>query len=128
MKPFLVHRRALTLIEVLLAVVLLAMLTAIATGIIRDAQVAGQRESELPSIDEAAPVIDAALKDHASAIWELREGQAWSPPLDSGTNGEIRLTRIVCEDCPEGMGRLTCKTGGLSLTRFHSFKPEEYPE
>ena len=123
------HRTGLTLIEVLLAVTLLAMLTTVSVGILRDAGRASTRDETASSIDDASRQIGNVLSQHSRAIWELVPGQRWTPPAETDP-GEALLTftRVPCEDCPDGWGRLEIEAGGLLLTRFHEFKPDEEPK
>ena len=123
------HRQGLTLIEVLLAVALLAILTTVSVGILRDAGRASTRGETANSYDDASRQVGNVLSQHSRAIWELLPGQRWTPPAAETVSDEtqLTLTRVPCEDCPEGWGRLEIEAGGLLLTRFHEFKPVEEP-
>lgn len=123
------HRPGLTLIEVLLAVALLAMLTTVSVGILRDAGRARTRDEAASSFDDASRQVGKVLLQHSREIWELVPGQRWSPPaVTDPTDALLTFTRMPCEDCPDGWGRLEIEADGLLLSRFHEFKPVEEPK
>lgn len=120
------HRTGLTLIEVLLAVALLAMLTTVSVGILRDAGRASTRDETASNFDEASRQVGDVISQHSHAIWELLPGQRWTPPAETDPSETLlTFTRMPCEDCPDKWGRLEIDAGGLLLTRFHEFKPVE---
>ncbi len=122
------HRPGLTLIEVLLAVALLAMLMTVSVGILRDAGRASTRGETASSFDDAARQVSNVLTQHSRAIWELLPGQRWTPPAETDPSETLlTFTRVPCEDCPDGWGRLEIDAGGVLLSRFQEFKPVEEP-
>ena len=122
------HRPGLTLIEVLLAVALLAMLTTVSVGILRDAGRASTRDETASSFDDASRQVGNVLTQHSRAIWELTPGQRWTPPAETDlSQTQLTFTRMPCEDCPDGWGRLEIEAGELLLSRFHEFKAVEEP-
>jgi len=117
--------RAFTLIEVLLAVALLALLAGISVGILRDASAAVKVSSTPNEVGDAARLIDTDIQTHTKELYELTVGQSWTPLLGAvGDQSAIRYTRQPCVDCPDGWGRLSVTVNELSLTRFHRFKLE----
>jgi len=122
------HRPGLTLIEVLLAVALLAMLTTVSVSILRDAGRASTRDETASSFDDVSRQVSNVLSLHSRAIWELTPGQRWTPPAETDPSETLlTFTRVPCEDCPNGWGRLEIEADGLLLSRFHEFKPIEEP-
>ncbi|RNC81185.1 MAG: prepilin-type N-terminal cleavage/methylation domain-containing protein [Phycisphaera sp.] len=126
MNRFDLRRRGLTLIEVLLAVTLLAMLTTISVGILRDAGNARARDDTPNRFDETTRQVNLILTKHSRTVWELAPGQRWTPPAESlPVDITISFTREPCDDCPEGWGRIEITADEFSLTRFYEFKPVE---
>lgn len=122
--------RGLTLIEVLLAVALLAALAAISVGIIRDARLASNRQNEAFRIDAASWLIDEIADDYARELYELLPSQSWRPPIEFiEEKDRIGFERVPCDDCPDGFGRYIVTADTVSLVRFYKVKPaaEESP-
>lgn len=117
-----VHARGLTLIEVLLAAVLLAALAGASVGIFRDAAQASQRESRTPEIGTTARLADKILDEHGEALGTLGVGAEWRPPIEAEA-AEIVFTLEPCEGCPEGWARLRIAAGDIVLTRFKKADP-----
>ena len=116
--------RGLTLIEVLLAVTLLAALTAISVGIIRDAGFASDRLDKAIKIDEAARLIDDIAAVHTNELYGLQPGQSWRPPFELIAGYDhVRFDRVSCDDCPDGFGRFRVTVDAVSLARFHKVQP-----
>ncbi|MCA9272793.1 MAG: prepilin-type N-terminal cleavage/methylation domain-containing protein [Phycisphaerales bacterium] len=122
------HPRGLTLIEVLLALVLLAALAAISIGIFRDASAAVKESTLTEAIDQLARYTDLLVREHSETLGKLAVGQSWRSPLDAAGITAV-VTREPCEDCPEGWARLSVSGEGVSVTRFHRVDPRmEHPE
>ena len=117
-----VHARGLTLIEVLLAAVLLAALAGASVGIFCDAAKASQRQNKTPEIGAAARLADRILEEHSEALGKLGVGASWRPPIEA-SDAEIVFTREPCEGCPEGWARLRIASGDIVLTRFQKAGP-----
>lgn len=116
--------RGLTLIEVLLALVLLAALAGVSIGIFRDATTAANQSIHLERIDAVTQLADGLIQEHGETLGKLRTGQIWRPPVD-GEFTEVIVTREPCDDCPEGWARLGISQAGVRLTRFHRVDPRE---
>lgn len=114
--------RGLTLIEVLLAVVLLAALAAVSIGIFRDASAATEEVSQTNSTDELARQAHLLVGEHSEPLGKLAVGQSWRPPPEA-TDIAVVVTREPCEDCPEGWARLKIAGEAVSLARFHKIDP-----
>jgi prepilin-type N-terminal cleavage/methylation domain-containing protein len=117
-----VRTRGLTLIEVLLAVVLLAALAGASVGIFRDAARAAQRHNPTSEFDAATRLVSTLTDEQGEALGKLAVGASWRPPIDSEAT-EIIVTREPCEGCPEGWARLRVTAGEVVLTRFRRVDP-----
>lgn len=116
--------RGLTLIEVLLALVLLAALAAISVGIFRDASAATDPRSHAENVDETASLADGLIKLHGEALGKLSTGQTWRPPAEENLT-DVEVTREPCEGCPDGWARLSITDGTVILSRFYRVDPRE---
>lgn len=119
-----VPARGLTLIEVLLAVVLLASLAAVSVGIIRDAGLTSSMPDETVTLREASRLADDIISAHTNELYGLQIGQLWRPPVELyADHKDISFERRPCDDCPEGFGRFLVMVDETSRVRFHKIKP-----
>ncbi|MEM8757507.1 MAG: prepilin-type N-terminal cleavage/methylation domain-containing protein [Planctomycetota bacterium] len=105
-------RRGLTLIEVLLATALVALLAFTVAGVTRDLRTASTSDFDPSVVGEASARIEA-LRDEMGIpfrVWEI--GQSHRE-----TDGII-IERVPCDDCPNGVGRFEFDFDGFVLTRF----------
>lgn len=122
-----IQARGMSLIEVLLALVLLAALAAMTIGIFRDADAATRQRGPAIDFDDASRLADSVLAEHYAELRKLAVGQTWSAPADATAAIHIEAVRAFCEQCPEGWGRLRVTAGAVTLTRFHRVKYAEEP-
>lgn len=112
-------RRGLTLIEVLLAVALLAMLAGVVASAATDLRRASLIEPWQDSFDQLTLVANRSL-DHIEMplhVWpESRSEIVQLPSGDSEITLEIQ--RIPCPDCPERIGLFQISAFGQDVHRF----------
>ncbi|MEM9167057.1 MAG: prepilin-type N-terminal cleavage/methylation domain-containing protein [Planctomycetota bacterium] len=112
-------RHGITLIEVILALALLAMLSVAVVGLARDVRAAAEIDPGLASIDQATLSIEDAVGELAAPLHTWETGH-----IEYTANGTM-ITRRPCPDCPGGLGRFEFLQNAIVLTRFEPVTEEQ---
>lgn len=114
------HQRGLTLIEVLMAVVLLAFLAGLTADGLRASLRALQPTESAVDITQLGAAIDTMLERHPTLISDLPIGESHmvTPDPDVSWREPILINRRECNDCPSGFSHIEASSAGSTLTRF----------
>lgn len=114
------HQRGLTLIEVLMAVVLLAFLAGLTADGLRASLRALQPTNAAADIALFGAAIDTMLERNPTLFSGLPidESQIVTPDPDMSWQEPVLITRRGCVDCPSGLSHIEASSAGRTLTRF----------
>ena len=114
------HQRGLTLIEVLMAVVLLALLAGLTADGLRTSLRALRPVATRVDIALLGASIDTMLERKPTSVSDLPIGQSEVviPDPDVSWQEPILLTRRDCADCPSAFSHIEVTSAGSTLTRF----------
>lgn len=114
------HQRGLTLIEVLMAVVLLAFLAGLTADSLRASLSALQPTDAAADIALFRAAIDTMLERNPTLFSGLPidESQIVTPDPDMSWQEPVLITRRGCADCPSALSHIEASSAGCTLTRF----------
>ena len=114
------HHKGLTLIEVLMAVVLLAFLAGLTADGFRASLRALRPADNAVDITQLRAAIDTMLERHPTLVSDLPigENQVMTPDTDVSWQEPVLISRRECNDCPSGFSHIEASSAGNTLTRF----------
>lgn len=119
------RRRGLTLIEVLMAVVLLALLAGLAAEGLRASLRALRPAETHADIARFGAAVDTIFEKHPKRVSGLAPGDRTELETDasSGWSEPIEVLRLECAECPPGLGHFEVRSAEFAISRFARASP-----